>query len=152
MGLTTQREIYEGILVDLKAGVSSVHNDYIYVTPMPLFSPADSVYIQLIPGVPTIQTDITGLGLIEETFKVAVWARVFLDVSGQSTERITDSTYGVMSVMGEVRQALIHDNANGEATIPIRWISGSNAVESNDAPGWVYYEDTYQIGYEITWS
>jgi len=151
MATTTQREVYEGLLTDLKT-VSDVHDDFIYITPMPVFSPADSLFIQLIPGVPLPQTEVSGLGLVEETFKVAVWTRVFLDQSGHSTERITDATFGVMKTIGDVRQVLIHSTANGESTIPVRWISGSTPTESDAEPGWVYYEDTYQVGYEIVWS
>ena len=151
MAVTTQRLVYEGLLTDLKT-VGEVHDDFIYITPMPLFSPADSVFIQLIPGVPLPQTEISGLGLIEDTFRVAVWSRVFLDQSGHSTERITDATYGVMKIVGDVRQVLIQSTADSTATIPVRWTSGASPVESSAEPGWVYYEDTYIVGYEVAWS
>ena len=152
MATTTQRQIYSGILADLRSGVSSVHDDYIYITPIPLYSQSDDRIIQLIPGTPTVQTETTGIGYVEEDFRVAVWARVYLDQVNQSTERVTNATYGVMATMNEVRQALIQTDADDEATTKVVWISGSHPVESEEASGWVYYEDTYRVGYEIVWS
>ena len=150
--ITTQREVYEGLLADIKSGISAVHDDYIFITPVPLFVQADERIIQLIPGVPNVTTEDVGLGLVEEDFRVVVWARVFLDQQGHSTERITDATYGVMKTMELLRQVLIQSTANTASTIPVRWISGSTPQETPEAPGWVYYEDTYRVGYEITWS
>jgi len=152
MAVTTQRAIYAGLLSDLRAGSTGVHDDYIFITPLPLFVQADERIIQLIPGVPNVATEDVGLGLIEEDFRIAVWARVYLDQSGHSTEKITDSTYGVMKTMELVRQVLLQSKADDEATVPVRWINGSAPQETAEAPGWVYYEDTYRVGYEITWS
>lgn len=129
-----------------------VDPEYVYITPLAMFSQADDKIIQLIPGVPEPQTETSGIGLVEEDFRIAVWVRVFLDSYGQSTERITNATYGAMKIVGDVRQALIQSDAGGVATVPVRWVSGSDPIESEDAPGWVYYEDTYRIGYEIAWS
>jgi len=152
MATTTQRLIYAGILSDLKSGVTSVHDDYIYITPVPLYSQSDERIIQLIPGTPMVETEATGIGYVEEDFRVAVWARVYLDQVNHSTERVTNATYGVMKTMAEVRQALIQSDANSTATTAVRWTGGSHPIESEDAPGWVYYEDTFRIGYEIVWS
>jgi hypothetical protein len=152
MATTTQRLIYIGLLSDLKSGVSSVNNDYIYLTPVPLYSQSDDRIIQLIPGTPSVETETAGIGYVEEDFRIAVWARVYLDQVNHSTQRITNATYGVMKTMDEVRQAMIQSNANGAATTPVRWVSGSHPVESSEASGWVYYEDTYRVGYEVIWS
>lgn len=156
MAITTQRAIYAGILSDLHTASDatsiSVHKDYIYITPVPLYSQSDDRIIQLIPGTPRVETDTTGIGYVEEDFRIAVWARVYLDQVNHSTLRVTDSTLGVLVTMAEVRQTLIQSNANNSSTAPIRWINGSHPMESAEAVGWVYYEDTYRIGYEITWS
>jgi len=155
---TTQRAVYAGILADLKAAGSDgtdaigVHSDYIYITPVPLFSQAEERLIQLIPGVPTVTTPDVGLGLVEEEFRIAVWARVYLDMVGHSTERITDSTLGALVTVNEVRQTMIQSTANSTATVQVRWTMGSAPIETDDVPGWVYYEDTYVIGYEVAWS
>ena len=150
MAVTTQRAVYAGLLADLK-GISGVHDDFIFMTPIPLFVQADKTVIQLIPGVPNITTEDVGLGLVED-FKIAVWTQVWLDQTGHSTEKMTNSTYGVMSLMNTVRQLMIQSTANGTATVEVRWISGSSPQETGDAPGWIYYEDTYRVGYEVTWS
>lgn len=149
---TTQKAVYAGILADLKSGISAVHDDYIFMTPVPLFVQADDRIIQLIPGVPETQTDVSGIGLVEEDFRIAVWARLWLDQLGHSTEKLTNSTYGILVTMNLVRQVLIQSDADETATIPVRWVRGSSPIESEDAPGWVYYEDTYRVGYEVTWS
>jgi len=159
MATTTQRVIYANLLADLETSADEVSSDsinvskeYIYITPVAIFSQADDKIIQLIPGVPEPQTETSGIGLVEEDFKIAVWVRVFLDSYGQSTERITNATYGALKFVSQVRQALIQSDASGVATIPVRWIGGSVPMETAEAPGWVYYEDTYRIGYEIAWS
>ena len=152
MATTTQRAIYSGILSDIKAGITTVHDDYIYITPVPLYTQSDDRIIQLIPGVPTVETEMVGIGYVEEDFRIAVWARVYLDQSNHSTLRITDSTLGALVTIGLVRQVLIQSMANDLATAPVRWINGSSPVETEEAPGWVYYEDTYRVGYEIVWS
>jgi hypothetical protein len=159
MATTTQRQIYAGILTDLhasadsvEAGSISVHKNYIYITPIPLYSQSDAQIIQLIPGVPTVETDMAGIGYVEEDFRIAVWARCYLDQVSRSTEKVTNATYGVLKTIDEVRQAMIQSDANETASVPARWVSGSSPVESDEAIGWVYYEDTYRIGYEITWS
>jgi hypothetical protein len=155
MATTTQRQVYINILSTLHASADadaiSVHKDYIYLTPIPVYSQSDDKLIQLIPGTPTIETDIAGIGYAEEDFRVAVWARCFLDQINRSTEKVTNATYGVMATMNEVRQSLIQSTAGGVLTTPILWVNGSHPVESEDAVGWVYYEDTYRMGFEITW-
>ena len=150
MATTTQRAVYAGLLSDLK-GISGVHDDFIFMTPVPLFVQADKTVIQLIPGVPNITTEDVGLGLVEEDFKIAVWTQVWLDQTGHSTEKMTNSTYGVMALMNTVRQLMIQSTANSTATVQVRWISGSTPQETADAPGWIYYEDTYRVGYEVDW-
>ena len=152
MATTTQRQIYAGILSNLKSGVSSVDGGYIYITPVPLYSQSDDRIIQLIPGTPTVETETAGIGYVEEDFRIAVWARVYLDQVNHSTERVTNATYGVMATMNEVRQAMIQSTAGGLATTNVRWVRGSHPVESDEAVGWVYYEDTYRVGYEVVWS
>lgn len=156
MATTTQRAIYAGILSDLRnaadAETIGVHKDYIYITPVPIFTQSDDRIIQLIPGVPTVETDVAGLGLVEEDFSIAVWARVYLDQVGRSTEKLTNSTLGALVTTNEVRQVLIQSDAGALSTTPIRWVRGSSPVETEEAPGWVYYEDNYRVGYEITWN
>lgn len=156
MAITTQRAIYAGILADLHTASDAddigVHKDYIYITPVPLYSQSDDRIIQLIPGTPNVETETAGIGYVEEDFSVAVWARVYLDQVNHSTLRVTDSTLGVLVTIAEVRQTLIQSSANSTCTTPVRWIRGSHPVESDEAGGWVYYEDTYRVGYEITWS
>ena len=156
MATTTQRQVYANILSAMKAsavaGSISIHEDYIYITPVPIFSQSDDKIIQLIPGTPTVETDVAGIGYAEEEFRVVVWARCYLDQVNHSTEKVTNATYGVMSTMNEVRQSLIQSDASGVLTTPVMCTSGSHPVESEDATGWIYYEDTYRMGYEIAWS
>ena len=157
MATTTQRAIYAGILADLHAAASDgtddigVDSGFIYITPIPVFTQSDERIIQVIPGTPSVETPISGLGLVDEDFHIAVWARVFLDQAGHSTARITNSTLGALVTTGQVRQTLIQSDANSLATVPVRWVGGSVPIESEEAPGWVYYEDTYNVGYEIVW-
>jgi len=155
MSTTTQRAIYAGILSDLHTAADAeeigVHRDYIYITPMPLFTQADDRIIQLIPSVPVVETETVGIGLVEEEFRVCVWVRNYLDQAMRSTLRLTDSTLGALVTMGEVRQTLIQSTANGEATIAVRWLQGGTPIESEEEAGWMYYEDTYTIGYEVVW-
>ena len=150
MAVTTQRRIYQELLVDLR-GLTGVHDDYIFMTPVPLFMQVNKTVVQLIPGVPNIATEDVGVGLVEEDFKVVVWTQVWLDQTGHSTEKMTNATYGVMKLMETVREQMIQSDANGYATVPVRWISGSTPQETADAPGWIYYEDTYRVGYEVDW-
>lgn len=152
MAITTQRAIYAGLLADLKTGVTSIHNDYIYVTPRPIFSQIDVQYLQLIPGVPTALTDVTGIGLIEETFSIAVWVQVFLDQQGRSDSRLFDATFGALTLCGEVWQAMIQTDANGLATTQVTFQHGSLPQEQEDSEGWAFYENTFKLQYEIAWS
>jgi len=156
MATTTQRAIYAGILSDLETAADAedigVHKDYIYITPVPIYTQSDDRIIQLIPGVPTVETEVAGLGYVEEDFRIAIWARVYLDQANHSTLKLTHSTLGALVTIGLVRQALIQSTANSKATTPVMWVSGASPVETEDAPGWVYYEDTYRVGYEIVWS
>jgi hypothetical protein len=156
MATTTQRAIYAGILSDLHTAADAdeigVHKDFIYITPVPIFTQADDRIIQLIPSVPTVETDSVGLGLVEEEFRVCVWVRNYLDQAMRSTIRLTDATLGALVTVGEVRQTLIQSTANGTSTVPVRWLFGSAPIESEEEAGWMYYEDTYVVGYEIVWS
>lgn len=152
MATTTQRALYVALLADLKTGISSVHNDYIYIVPKPIFAQNDSQYIQLIPGVPTSAADISGVGLIDETFSVAVWVRVDLDQAPHSTIRLTHATLGALGLCDDVRQALIQGGAGGLATTQITWINGSLPQEDDENPGWMFYEDTFKLQWEIAWS
>ena len=156
MATTTQRAVYAGILSDLHTAADAeeigVHKDFIYITPVPIFTQADDRIIQLIPSVPTVETDSVGLGLVEEEFRVCVWVRNYLDQAMRSTIRLTDATLGALVTVGEVRQTLIQSTANSTSTVPIRWLLGSSPIESEEEAGWMYYEDTYVVGYEIAWS
>ena len=156
MATTTQRAVYAGILSDLHTASDAdeigVHKDFIYITPVPIFIQADDRIIQLIPSVPTVETDSVGLGLVEEEFRICVWVRNYLDQAMRSTLRLTDSTLGALVTVNEVRQTLIQSTANSTSTIPIRWLFGSSPIESEEEAGWMYYEDTFVVGYEVAWS
>ena len=156
MATTTQRAVYAGILSDLHTAADAdeigVHKDFIYITPVPIFTQADDRIIQLIPSVPTVETESVGLGLVEEEFRICVWVRNYLDQAMRSTIRLTDSTLGALVTVGEVRQTLIQSTANSTSTVPIRWLLGSTPIESEEEAGWMYYEDTFVVGYEVAWS
>jgi len=154
MATTTQDAVYRGILTDLAAAAGSIgiNSNYMFVSPFARFVQLDDKYLQLIPGVPVVETSDSGIGLVTEDFKIVVWLRLYLDQIGDSTEKITNDTLGIMDTMGDIRQALIQGDANETVTIPIVWTEGGVPSEDADHPGWVYYEDSYRMGWEIVWT
>lgn len=150
MAATTTAAIYRAILAKLRADLS-IADDYIFLSALPKFCGLDSLYVQIVPGAPEAMSPRGGVGVIHEEFRVVIWSRLDLDLGGQSTARITDSTYGVLKFIAEVRASLVQHALTG-ATVPILLLRGSAAQESDEQPGWVYYEDTYRVGYEIAWT
>ena len=157
MATTTTDLVYQAILTDLKAAVSLVTDDFIYISYEPIFTQEDDQYIQLVPGVPSAVAEQAGIGLVTEEFEVAVWSRLYLDHGRQSTERFANATYGVLKIMSQIRSGLIGnypDSSEGGtvvASLPIVYVRGSRLFETPDRPGWCFMSDTYRIGYEIAW-
>tara|TARA_R110002020_G_scaffold460453_2_gene678951 strand:- start:906 stop:1370 length:465 start_codon:yes stop_codon:yes gene_type:complete len=153
MAATTTDKMYQAILVKLKAVVSLVHDDFIYISHSPLFAQDDDQYIQLIPGIPTSITSEAGIYLIEEEFEVAVWSRLYLDQGTASTERFANITYGIQAVMTQIRSGLLNHmlsyDSDDNASLPVTYLRGSKLFETDENPGWCYLTDTYRFGYEI---
>ena len=155
---TTPDKMYQALLTKVKAVVSLVHDDFIYISHEPVFTQEDDQYIQIVPGVPTAVTPQAGYYLIQEEFEVAVWSRLYLDQGNRSTEKFANLTYGVLRVMTEIRSGLFnhilsHDGDTeiaDNASLPITFERGSRLFESPEQPGWCYMADTYKFGYEIT--
>lgn len=146
-GITTTDAVYRQLLTQLKT-VASVDDAFIYIAPRPIFTQEAQQYVQLVPGVPNSVDPRSGTGLVEEEFDVAVWSRLLSDQVPQSTDRISDATFGILKIVGEVRAALLQYEGS-EVTIPVHWLHGSIANESEEHPGWVEMSDTHRVGYEV---
>lgn len=152
MAATKRHLVYQGILKDLRAGLSqSVDANDVYLSAVAWPDNRDQLIVQIVPQPFTVDHPVTGTGAVTETFEVHVWTRVMLDSSREATAQLTDDTVGILKVMDDVRDTLRQSTADGTATIGIVLIQGSNATVNEENYGWVRMFDTYRIGYEVGW-
>jgi len=155
VAVTTQHSVYRGILdtleTDLAALIDAAH---IYISPVPIFSPTDDQFVQLVPGSMSPRHPKSGTGLVDEEFRVVVWSRLDVDQYGHSTSRITSSTLGVLKLVDTIHLSMLQEVAIGsepDVVIPVTLVRVSQMVENAENVGWVMCEITYRTSYEIAW-
>lgn len=148
---TTQTTIFEEILGTVRAVALSVDNDFIYITPDPIFDGRNQRIVQIVTGSPIVVHPVAGHGLVEEEFSICVWWQLLTDAFVDRTDAIASSTRGVLQAMDLIRAAMIQHRLGDEATTPITLISLGHPRTNGQYPDHLYCEDKYRIQYQITW-
>ena len=154
MPVSKRHDIYRGLLETVKT-VAGVDDAFIHLSAQPTFSQENDVLVQIIPGGAEAQAPRAGHGLVEEDFRVVTWRRLHADQARREDVALSSASLGLMEIESKVMTALIQDLPDSEATlratIYVRFIRGSSYSNSPDAPGWIFGELTFRVGYEVTW-
>lgn len=154
MPIAKRHDIYRALLETVKT-ISGVDDAFVHLAAQPLFSQESDVIVQIVPGGAEAQAERAGHGLVEEDFRVVTWKRLHADQARRDDIALSSASLGLMEIESRVMTALIQDLPDSEtvvrATIYVRFIRGSSYSNSPDAPGWIFGELTFRVGYEINW-
>lgn len=162
MATTDRNLVYGGLLSRTRTVMSSPigamagwDGDRIYISDddsLPTWATAE--LIQIIPGDGASKHPLSGVGLIEETFRVRLWTRMLNDPGGRASEHFNSATKGWDMIMSVLRATtgINQQLLTGRLTIPTRLISIGSPQLMAEHEGWMSGEDTYAMGYEIAWA
>ena len=126
------------------------YGDAVYIVEARIDEIVGAYAIQIIPGTDTAVHPNSGVGLVRSQVEIVVWWRGHLDAMGRGTERIAGSE-GVQLFADTLREYLVQRRYDG-MLIPLVFRQGGTVEAVNDMDGWLTLRDTYDYGYEMTWT
>lgn len=159
MPVTTPTLLYAGLLKDMRTvcRAADLDDDRVYMAIEPFPDDRFESCVQLIPSTGAAQHPTAGHGLIEEEFQIVVWRRLELDAAKEATARLIDDALGLLSLVDRIRSGpngndgMIQSMADGQATIPVRWLRSDKPSQPPAGTIFSQRADTYIVGAAMHW-
>lgn len=126
------------------------YGDSVYVVEAPIDEVVGSYAIQIVAGPDTALHPNSGLGLVRTSIDIVVWWRGLLDPMSRGTERIAGEE-GIQQFVDVLREYLVQRKYDG-MLIPLVFRTGGTLQAVPELEGWLTLKDTYDFGYEMTWT
>lgn len=126
------------------------YGNVVYVTEGPIDETVGQYAIQIVPGPDTAAHPNSGVGLIRTQVDIIVWWRGMFDPMQRGTERIAGDA-GIQQFVDVLREHLVQRKYDG-MLIPMVFRNGGTVQAVPDMEGWLTLKDTYDFGYEMTWT
>jgi hypothetical protein len=127
------------------------YGNAVYITEAPFDELVSQYAIQIIPTPDTAAHPNSGIGLVRSGVDIVIWWRGLLDPMQRGTQRIAGQT-GVQPFADVLREYLVQKTFGGLMLVPLTFRNGGVVTAVPEMDGWLTVRDSYEYGYEMTWS
>lgn len=155
---TIYREILTQTRVAALAATAGLVDSRVTISPLFSIDNLTTPHVQVIvPGEGRIGDELSGVGLIEESFEVVVIQQIMRDRFGTWTDAVSHATRGIMDLVTSIRgngtasgpASGLHNFVTTNAEGPIT-LSGWGGIRlADEDPNFIAHTDRYRILYEL---